>query len=182
MSGTHQFADVGQLAGELREPVDPHWPQQAADALVQDGLAEDARLDQVSGAAITGRGRLYVGEREHKTTILEDYRSHPANFVIVSGSGNQVAVGNSGNVSQVSLSPESRDQAVAIIGHTRDAVAQDVSIDEATRVDALTDIDAIEGQLHRDTVNRAVITALLSNLGSIASVAQFGVQLGQLLS
>lgn len=92
--------DVEKLAAELREPVPPRWPADAVEYLRTRGLAGGGETDQIVGASITGAGRMYVEGRQHETSMIEDYRAQPGNFVIVTGSGNTIAVDTQGDVSQ----------------------------------------------------------------------------------
>ncbi len=178
-----QFQDVDALAAELRADVPDRWPYQAIESLKRRGWVDASMsTDQGTYASITGDGRLYVEGRQHETEVIERYRQQPANYVYVEGNVGNLAVGTAGDVSQISLSGDVQAQALGIVAEMRDALNGDDSLDEETREEALGDVSALEGQIKRRKLNKNVVVGLIGSLSGIASVAQLGIKLGELLT
>ena len=97
-----EVIDLSRLAAELGQDVPEGWLFDAVEALADRGLVEDMRTMQTAHAILRGEGRLFV-ERGGSTGVIDEYRQHPANFVVVSGSGHQVAVATGGSVTQTSV-------------------------------------------------------------------------------
>ena len=173
--------DVDEIAAELREPVPRGWVADAIEVLRHRGLAGAGQTDQVMGASISGEGRLYVEGRQHQTEVIEEYRREPTNFVFVSGTSNQVAVGVHGEVIQVSVPAATREQALALVGELRERLQTDDILDPTVRSEALDDVDAIEGQFQRKRINKTAVTALLGEVAQVATVTEVAVKLSELV-
>lgn len=94
-TGSPEFIDVNEIAAELREPVPGTWPYEAVKVLDDRGLVDAALAFASAHALITGEGRLFVEAREDvRSSTIHQYRTHPGNFVFVSGTGHQVVVGS----------------------------------------------------------------------------------------
>lgn len=174
--------NLAELAGELREPVPHGWVVDALRVLDQRGWVRDWGLDNANVAEITGEGRLYVEGRQHQTTLIERYRERPNNYVFISGTGHQVAVGTEGTVTQTRISAETKTQALALVGRMREQLDADDALDPRTREDALSDLATIEAQLERDEPNRGAIRALLDPLSKVAGIGSFAIKLGELVA
>ncbi len=175
--------NVDAVAEELRPAIPKPWVSQATEALSGRGWVDDSMsVDQATIASITGEGRLYVEGREHQTEVIERYRQQPANYVYVEGNVGNLAVGTAGDVSQTSLTVDVQAQALRIVAEMRGALEGDETLDAETRDEALADVSALEGQIKRRKLNKNVVAGLIGSLSGIASVAQLGIKLGELLT
>lgn len=164
--------DVNAIAKDLKESVPTHWVFDAGKVLESRGWAQVA-LTFGGGchARLTGEGRLYV-EEERGTGIIHRYRQAPTQFVTVSGTGNQVVLGNTGgSISQRTLIEAERAPALELLQRLRETLRQDLNVSASERDDLLGDIDAIEQQVRRREPNRAAVAALLDPLSRIASIS-----------
>src|SRR3954462_8063428 len=94
------YPDMVTLAEEIRQDIPIEWIFDARDALEGRGLVSPMKvIGRTAPAKLTGEGRLFV-EQGGDTGVIDDYRQHPNNFVVVSGTGHQVAVGVEGDVRQ----------------------------------------------------------------------------------
>ena len=175
------FQDVDAIAAELREPVPDDWASQAVDVLAEQGLVDEANTMGAAAAVINGRGRLYVEGREHQTEVIEEYRQQPSNFVYVTGTGHQVAVGVGGNVTQVKVSTDVRDSALRLLETMREKLDEEPTLGPSAKEDVLRDVAAIEGQFKKNTLNKDAVIALLNPLANIAGIADLAVSLGQVV-
>jgi hypothetical protein len=172
--GTHNdFVSMDELARELKDPIPESWPYDALIELERQGLVNAMKVMGSNGfGIITGKGRLYVEEQERQgESIIHDYRTHPGNFVVVSGTGHQVAVGTSGAVTQTAIKDEARHQVLVLLGEVEQALEEDTSLDADERADALSDVAAARRQIEKSEPNPKAAVALLEPLSRIASVA-----------
>jgi hypothetical protein len=108
-------------------------------------------------------------------------RERPNNFVFVSGTGHQLAVDVGGSVTQVSIPEATREEAMKILTELRKGLEGDKSLDAATRDDALEDVEAVTSQFKRRRLNKAAVTALISELSQIAAVSELALKLAELV-
>lgn len=131
---------------------------------------------------LTGEGRLFV-EQEEGTGIIREYHQRPENYVIVSGTGNQVAIaGNQSAITQTMTIEKQREPAFNLLNDMKMTLTRDADLNEAERSDLLTDVRMIEQQLRKREPNRSALAALLEPMGQVASIAGDVVNLIRLLN
>ena len=171
-SGPGTLFDLNVLARELNVNVPLQWVFDAGKVLESRGWAEV--LFTFGGgchARLTGEGRLYV-EEERGTGIIKRYRAAPAQFITVSGTGNQVIVGNpKGSVSQVSTVEEQRAPAFSVLQQLEHLLDSDGDLTDSERADLLADVEMIRQQLRKRTPNRGALAALLEPLSNVTSAS-----------
>ena len=128
--------NLSDLAVELRQEIPDSWAFDAVQVLADRGLVEDMRTMQTPHAILTGEGRLFV-EGGGQTGVIDEYRQHPANFVIVTGSSHQVAVGVQGDVEQTSITAEVPEEAWQLLKEIEERLSSAEDLDEKERTDAL---------------------------------------------
>jgi hypothetical protein len=132
-------------------------------------------------ASFAGEGRLFV-EGGGGTGVIREYRDHPSNFVFVSGSGHQVAVGVGGDVTQTAVPAAIPEDVWRLLEQIETGVADDPSLRDDDRADALADVRMVRLQLERPKPNRRAAVALLDPLAKLATVGAFVAKLVALLS
>jgi hypothetical protein len=170
------------LAAELRANVPDDWVFDAREALENRGLVSPLKvMGRTAPARLTGEGRLYV-ERGGDTGVIDDYRQHPWNFVVVSGTGHQVAVGVEGDVQQASVQTGLPNEVWDLLREIEVRLTADDSLDQGPREEALSDVQMARAQLERAQPNRRAALALLDPLAKFASVGTFVAKLVALLA
>lgn len=137
--------------------------------------------DEVFRLQCPDAGRLYV-EQGGDTGIIDEYKQHRSNFVIVSGSHNQVAVGVEGDVHQTSVQAGVPQEAFDLLDQIEQGIAADQMLEAQEREHALTDVRAARDQLQRKEPNKRAALGLLDPLAKIATVGGFVAKLVTLLS
>ncbi len=171
-AGPGAYVDMFALVEDLRQEIPTDWVFDARDALELRGLVHPLKvMGRTAPAKLTGEGRLYV-EGGGQTGIIGDYRERPSTFVVVTGSGHQVAVGVEGDVSQASGGAAIPSEAWALLDRIELGLAEDEPVDDAQRHEALTDVRAAREQLQRRQPNRNAARALLEPLANLATVGE----------
>jgi hypothetical protein len=175
--------DLNEVARELKVSVPDQWIFDAGKVMDGRGWAQVAfTFGGGCHARLTGEGRLYV-EEERGTGIIRDYHEAPAQFISVSGTGNQVIAGNTtGGISHVVGIERERAPAFRLVGQLKKTLQDDPSLSDSDREDLLTDIQMVEQQLRKREPNRAVLAALLEPLSRVASIGGFVADLVRLLN
>jgi hypothetical protein len=179
-TGPGQYIDLNALSRQFKEPVPFQWVFDAAKVLESRALVRCMFTMRGVLAQLTGEGRLYV-EEDHGTGIIKQFKELPQNFVVVSGTGNQVVVG--GNQTEVHQSIEQeRQPAFELLDEISKQLKQDATLTSQEKEDLLSDVDMIRGQLKRREPNRPALAALLEPLSKVASIAGFVLNLIKLLN
>jgi hypothetical protein len=176
------YVDLVGLANDLRQDVPQQWVFDVCEALQARGLVDSLRaFGGTASARLTGEGRLYV-EQGGSTGIISEYRRDPTYFVIVSGSGHQVAVGTGGSVTQTSTADGIPTEVWDLLGRIEDGIRAmgDLTAEERNR--ALADVQTARQQLDRPEPNKRAAAALLDPLAKIAAIAAFVTKVGELLA
>lgn len=180
--GNFEYFDLEAIARELREPVPPQWVFDAANVLEARMLASCAVSFEGASAHLTGQGRLYV-EEEKGTGIIRKFHEAPQNFVVVSGTGNQVNVaGGTQSVNSQTATIEQQPLVFQLLRKIQEKLEHDGSLGERQKQDLLTDFAAVESQLRKREPNRPALAALLEPLSSVASIAGLVVDLIKFLN
>jgi hypothetical protein len=130
------YVDMIPLAEELRQDIPIDWVFDAREALEVRGLVDPMKvIGHIAPAKLTGEGRLYV-EQGGDTGVIDEYRQHPSNFVIVSGTGHQVAVGVQGDVSQTSGDVGVPAEVWELLDAIEKKLGEDPTLDDRARQDA----------------------------------------------
>jgi hypothetical protein len=96
--GASAFVPVRELMADLAPSVDENWPWQAAKYLEDEGLVQAAiPFGGNAQVLLTPHGRVFV--EQEQTALIRDYRNS-SQIVVVTGDGNQVAVGHGQTVKQ----------------------------------------------------------------------------------
>lgn len=176
------YVDLFMLAEELRQDVPDDWVREARDALQNRDLIHSFKVSgRIAEAKLTGEGRLYV-EQGGDTGIIDEYKQHPTNFVIVTGSRAQVAVGTGGNVTQTSVQGKVPDEAWELLDLIENEVRDADGLSHQERQDALTDVKTARAQLERPEPNKQAAIAILDPLAKVSSIGSFVAKLGELLA
>jgi len=176
------YVDMIPLADELRQDIPIDWVFDAREALELRGLVDPMKvIGRIAPAKLTGEGRLYV-EQGGDTGVIDEYRQHPSNFVIVSGTGHQVAVGVQGDVSQSSGDAGVPEEVWELLDAIEEKLRADTSLDQRAREDALSDVTMARAQLERPEPNKRAALALIDPLAKVAAIGEFVARLGGLLS
>jgi hypothetical protein len=174
------WVDMFPLAEQLRQNVPDDWVFEAREVLENRSLVSPLKvLGRTAPARLTGEGRLFV-EDGGSTGIIEEYRQAPSHFVIVSGSGHNVAVGNQGDVTQTSLERNVPGEAWTLLDEIEQSLEQ-AGLSDRDRREALEDVRTARLQLERPQPNKSAAIALLDPLAKIASVGNFVTRLVGLL-
>jgi len=175
--------DLNGIAQELTIKVPPQWVFDAGKVLESRGWAQVVfTFGGGCHARLTGEGRLYV-EDQGRTGIIQRYHAAPAQFVSVSGVGNQVIVGSTtAAVSQAIAIEQERAPAFHVLRQLKEMLRQDAVLTGPERDDLLTDVEMIEQQLRKREPNRAVLAALLEPLSRVTSIAGFVADLVRLFN
>ena len=164
--------DVRQIAEELVQDIPYTWPSDAAVELGNQGLVRPLRA---GGGAVyarmSGAGRLFVEQRQaDPESIVHEYQKHPTYFITISGSSNQVAVGNQGPTTQ-SLSTSAPSDVLNLLTAIEASIRADASLAPEQREAALEDVQAAREQLEKTRPNARAAGHILGSLGSIAAIA-----------
>lgn len=160
--------DVAKLMKDLAGDVPPGWPWDAATHIVEQGFGHDFRAQGSPQTALTPSGRIYV-ERAHG--VIADYRSSPQ-IVLVTGNGNQVAIGHGQHVAQDShVYGLAMADILDLLDELDERIRHDPTLADQARAEALADVDVIRNQAGRENPSLAVITAVLTSLASIDGIA-----------
>lgn len=172
VAGSGVLFDVNVIAKELTVAMPSQWVFDAGKVLESRGWAQVAfTFGGGCHARLTGEGRLYV-EEERGTGIIRRYHAAPAQFVSVSGVGNQVIIGGtSGGIVHGASIEHERAPALEILRQVKETLQHDRTLTEQERADLLTDAEMIEGQVKKREPNRAALAALLEPLSRIASIS-----------
>lgn len=138
-------------------------------------------VDQAAVARLTGEGRLFV-ERGGTTGVIDEYRQHPNNFVVVAGSGNQVAVGVEGSVTQTSVDAGIPLEVWELLDQIESGIQSAAGLTSSERENALSDLATAREQLRREEPNRRAALAVLDPLAKISAVAGFITKVIELLT
>lgn len=124
---------------------------------------------------LTPAGRVFV-EQEQSPTIRDYRNSHQV--VVVTGDGNQVAVGH-GQTVQQSRTFE-KEEALELLDEAEQRLeASDLPADD--RADALADVETIRTQVKKQNPNIAVIKTTLAALSAVNVVADLAENLGSVI-
>jgi hypothetical protein len=175
--------DLNVVAKSLKTHVPQDWVFDAGKVLESRGWAQVAfTFGGGCHARLTGEGRLYV-EEERGTGIIKEYRLAPAQFVAVSGTGNQVVVGSTtGPLSQTTTIEAERAPAFSVLEELKQRLREDTTLTDAEKQEMLADVGMIEQQMRKREPNRVVLAALLEPLGRVASVAALVAELIRLFN
>jgi hypothetical protein len=181
--GGKVYFDLNAAARQLIVPVPPGWVFDAGKVLESRGLAQCVfTLGGGCHAVLTGEGRLYV-EEERGTGIIHKFHESPQNYVVVSGSSNQVVVGGSqSGVTQTATVERERQPAFELLESIERQLKADTTLDDQERSDLLADVGMIRGQLSKRQPNRVALAALLEPLSKVASIGGFVMNLIKLLN
>jgi hypothetical protein len=162
-----QYFNVDKLMSDIAGRVPDGWAWDAAKHLVEQGLGEDFLSMQSADTALTPAGRMHV---ERGSGIIGEYQ-RADQIVVVTGDGNQVAVGHGQQVVQIAQGDLSKEEAIELLGQAEARLAEDQTLSDDERADALTDLHAVRTQLEKKTPNREVLKALVAGLAGVASIA-----------
>jgi hypothetical protein len=179
----NEYLDLNEIARQLVSPIPSGWVFDAGKVLESRNLAQCVfTLGGGCHAMLTGEGRIYV-EEERGTGIIRQFHQSPQNYVVVSGSSNQVVVGDSqSGVTQTLTVERERRPAFELLDAIENQLKTDPTIDEPEKEDLLTDVGMIRGQLRKREPNRVALAALLEPLSKVASVGGFVLNLIKLLN
>jgi hypothetical protein len=167
------FIDVDEITAELNAPET--WAFDAVQYLDERGYVKAALAFASSAALITGAGRMHVEEKQREAdSITHQYRERPQivqNFVSVSGSGHQVAVGVEGDVTQTSLAPETRDEILRLLVDIEAGIGSAEELSPSERGEYLADVETVRAQLKKREPNKMAISTVLTPLTQIAAIA-----------
>lgn len=172
--GVSRPLDVRELMAEFEGVVPDGWAWEAANEMVRQGLGEDFLSMQTAQTQLTAQGRMFV-ESERGTGIIGKYFSG-LQIVVVTGDGNQVAVGHGQKVEQT-VGSFSKEEVDELLDQAEERLAEDEALSDEERNDVLGDIAAMRAQVGKSKPNRDVLVALASTLGGIASLADIAEKL-----
>ena len=166
------YVDLNAIAQQMKPPVPAQWTFDAGRVLESQSLARCIfAFGGACMAQITGEGRLFV-EQNRGTGIIAKYKEAPQNFyVTVEGNRNQVAVGNSNQLTQKATIEKAREPAFGILQEIIQKIEQDSTLGEAERADYVTDLEMVRQQMGKREPNRSALAALLAPFGRMTSVA-----------
>jgi hypothetical protein len=177
-----EYVDMIPLAAELKQEIPQDWVFDARNALEVRGLVDPLKvLGQTAPAKLTGEGRLFV-EQGGGTGVIDEYQKHPSNFVIVSGTGHQVAVATQGDVTQTYVETGVPKEAWELLDQVEQAIGSDDTLSGGDRELALADVRAARTQLERPEPNKRAAIGLLDPLAKLATVGDFIEKLVTVLS
>jgi hypothetical protein len=167
--GPNRPVDLRELMSDLSGVVPEDWSFDAAKYLVERRLGHDFMTMQSPDTALTPEGRLFV-ESEQGSGIIGEYRRSDQ-IVVVVGDANQVAVGHGQQVLQIAQGDLSKEEATELLEEAKTRLAEDETLDDDERADALTDLEAVRTQLEKKNPNGDVLRALVTGLAGVASIA-----------
>jgi len=175
--GAMHFFDTRELMSDLAGVVDDAWMWQAAELVKRQGLLQALVSDQGSARVqLTPEGRVFV--EQEQSPIIRDYRNSPQ-MVVVTGDGNQVAVGHGQTVQQSGTF--AKEEALELLDEAeRRLQASDLPKDE--RDDALADVETIRTQVKKQKPNVAVIKTTLAALSAVNVVADLAEKIGGVIN
>ncbi len=180
---TAGYFDLNAIKNELKVDIPQRWVWDAGRVLQSRGLADCLfAMGGKAEAVIAGEGRLYV-EEEQGTGIIKEYHQQPQNYVIVSGTANQVVVsGEQSSVTQTMTIEQERKPAFDLLKQIEEKLKQDQTLDPGERNDLLADVEMIRGQLRKRDPNRTALAAILEPLSQVSSIGGLIVQLIRLFN
>jgi hypothetical protein len=164
-----QYFNVDELMSDLAGSVPDGWAWDAAQYLVDHDLGHDFISSGTPDTALTPTGRVFV-ESEQGTGIIGEYQ-RAGQVIVVTGDGNQVAVGHGQQVVQIVQGDLSKEEAIELLGQAEARLAEDQTLSDDERADALADVHAIRTQLEKNAPNREALKALVTGLAGVASIA-----------
>lgn len=182
-TGTHSLTDIAAEFGV----TEPGKVVNAAKILHDRGLILASFI--LSGpdafARINSEGTLFV-ERGGQTGIIRRYQSDPAEFDIsidqsthFHGSVSQSNIAtHSAHVTQSTNLPEDLSN---LLSQTISALHADKSLREAERNELISDVELLRTELARSHPRDSIVKAVISTLGSVASIGNFVIQLARYL-
>lgn len=182
LEGRTGYQEINAIVAELSQKVPPNWIWDAAKVLESRGLANvEFFVGGVCIAELSGEGRLFVEEDGSQT--IKEYKSDPAQFVIVTGTGNQVVVGgHNASATQTRTVAEERKPAFDLLEKIEGGLHSDQSMSPEALKDLKSDLEGVKGQLSKRTPNRDVLASLLSGLSQVRSIAGYVAELVKLLN
>ena len=130
--GSSQVIDLYDLMADITDQgIDREWAYQAAQWIVAHGYGHDFLTNGSATTQLTGDGRMYV---EAGTGIISDYQQSPQ-IVVVSGDGNQVAVGHGQTVNQ--RGEFSQEEITELLDQAETVLQADATLSDTDRDDAL---------------------------------------------
>jgi hypothetical protein len=174
--GAMRHFDTRDLMSDLVGIVEDAWMWQAVEFLARQGLLDALTSDQ-GGARVnlTPEGRVFV-EQEQSPTI-RDYRNS-AQIVVVTGDGNQVAVGHGQTVQQSGTFE--KEEALELLDELEERL-QASDLPGPERADALADVETIRTQMKKEKPNLAVIKMTVAALSAIGAVADIAERIGRVI-
>ena len=175
-----EYHDLFELVEFLRLEVDDEWVYDAAKILDDRGLVTWLKVHgRPTNVRLTGEGRLYV-ERGGDTGVIRQYERQPSLFVVnITGEGHNVAVSQTGAVSQVSN--RETNELLVLVEEIERELERDDSLSAEDKAGFRTDLDAVRGQLRKPEPNRKAVASLLEPMAGIASVGSFVTSLLEIL-
>jgi hypothetical protein len=178
--GTPAVINVDDLMADITEQGVPEgWAWDAAAWIINQGFGHDYLTDQTATTALTPDGRIYV-EAERGTGIIGRYHQG-SQFVVVTGDGNQVAVGHGQTVTQAIQGDLSKEEISDLLDEAETALQADTTLTNTDRQDALADVTSMRTQIAKAAPNRQALTALAAGLASVASLADTADKIHQAL-
>jgi hypothetical protein len=175
--GSAIFFPVRDLMADLVPNVDQHWPWQAADVLQKRGLVQ--AIIPFGGDAqvmLTPEGRIFV--EQEQTAVIRDYRNSPQ-IVVVTGDGNQIAVGHGQAVQQ--RGAFSAEEAIELLDEAEERLRAS-DLPDGVRDDALADVETAKAQLKKEKPNLAIVKTTVEALRGVNAVADLADRLHGLLT
>lgn len=178
-SAPGELFDVNEIAAAVRaigETIPENWPSDAVKLLDDEGWIIGLRaFGGVAEGRLTGAGRLEV-ERRRAAALQKPERAErglasSSTVLIISGSGNQVAVGVEGSVVQTALSQDVRNEALARVSELDATIRRDEALTRLEREELLADVSSVRHQLEKQKPNTNAAVALLEPLANVASIS-----------
>jgi hypothetical protein len=170
-----EYIDLYQVAADLNDDISDQWVFDAAKHLDYQGLVNWMKvMGRTAPVALTGDGRLYV-EQGGVTGVIAEYREQPWQFVLISGEGHNVAVSQTGGVTQAANRAEG--DVFVLLSQIENGIEADQTLSPEAKAAAQIDLQAVRGQLQKPEPNRTVIKALLEPMTALASVGSLVLKL-----
>ena len=178
-----QHFNLRKIASEFGE-TDRTKVRNIAEYLKDKGLIKAFFSKDGAEATISGDGAMLV-EKGGDTGIIKKYKENPESVINIDQSttihGNVIQSNvstHSPGVSQQLLGNEALDEVLDKMMRT---VQADPVLSKEQITDILHDINTLKLQLNKSNRNKSFITAILSTLGNISSIASFVGQVSQLI-
>lgn len=175
--GNVPMAEVRELMADLDGLVPAEWPREAAQHLVESGLALDFMAQGSWEVQLNARGRLLA---ESGAGIIGTYQQSPQ-VVFTLGDGNQVSVGHGQHVTQTIHGDLAKEEVTDLLDQAEATLQADTTLSAAERDDALTDVNSMRAQVAKRTPNRVALRALAAGLPTIAALADIADELRRLV-